>query len=160
MAVVRLGPTERPTRVVTWPDEVEAWSARGRADRGGAGRRQARPARCDLGGPTTGYDTSRPGAQLLRDIADQAAVAFRNVGLEVELAAHVVLLDEQTDKLAASRRRLISAGDAERRRLESAISREVLPTLTDLRCHARPDPGRTGARGVPMSGLSTLPTGP
>ena len=71
--------------------------------------------------------------KLLRDIADQAAVAFRNVGLEVELAAHVVLLDEQTDELAASRRRLISAGDAERRRLESAISREVLPTLTELR---------------------------
>ena len=71
--------------------------------------------------------------KLLRDIADQAAVAFRNVGLEVELAAQVVLLDEQTEALAASRRRLISAGDAERRRLESAISREVLPTLTDLR---------------------------
>ena len=133
MAVVRLGPTERPTRVVTWPDESEAWSAPAGpsvevpvADQAG-----------DLGAisvaPPPGMTLRAQELRLLRDIADQAAVAFRNLGLEIELAAHVVLLDEQTDELAASRRRLISAGDAERRRLESAISREVLPTLTDLR---------------------------
>ena len=58
MAVVRLGPTERPTRVVTWPDESEAWSAPAGpivevpvADKLG-------PARCDLGGATTRYDAS------------------------------------------------------------------------------------------------------
>ena len=133
MAVVRLGPAERPTRVVVWPDEFEAWSAPAGpsvevsvADQAG-----------DLGAisvaPPPGLSLRAQDLRLLRDIADQAAVAFRNLGLEIELAAHVVLLDEQTDKLAASRRRLISAADAERRRLESAISREVLPTLTDLR---------------------------
>ncbi len=133
MAVVRLGPAERPTRVVIWPDEFEAWSAPAGpfvevsvADQTG-----------DLGAisvaPPPGLSLRAQELRLLRDIADQAAVAFRNLGLEIELAAHVVLLDEQTDQLAASRRRLISAADAERRRLESAISREVLPTLTDLR---------------------------
>ena len=60
MAVVRLGPTERPTRVVTWPDESEAWSAPAGpivevpvADKLGAPRR-------DLGGAATGYDASPP----------------------------------------------------------------------------------------------------
>ena len=60
MAVVRLGPTERPTRVVTWPDESEAWSAASRADRGGAGGRQARAPGRDLGGAAARYDASPP----------------------------------------------------------------------------------------------------
>ena len=133
MAVVRLGPAERPTRVVTWPDESEAWSA----PAGPFVEVSVTDQTGDLGAisvaPPPGLSLRAQELRLLRDIADQAAVAFRNLGLEIELAAHVVLLDEQTDKLAASRRRLISAADAERRRLESAISREVLPTLTDLR---------------------------
>ena len=75
----------------------------------------------------------RPHEQkLLEDIAEQAALAFRNVRLQAELAAHVALLDKQTDQLAASRRRLFEAGDAERRRLEAAIAREVMPTLQSL----------------------------
>ncbi len=60
--------------------------------------------------------------RLMRDIAEQAAVAFRNVRLEAALAAHVEELDHQTDELAASRGRLIRASDSERHRLELAIS--------------------------------------
>ena len=71
--------------------------------------------------------------RMLEDIADQAAVAFRNVRLQVELAAQVERLDERTHALAASRRRLIDAADTERRRLESALAREVLPTMDSLR---------------------------
>jgi len=70
--------------------------------------------------------------QLLHDISEQAALALRNARLEAELAAHVADLDRRTDELRASRRRLIEAGDAERRRLESAISRQVLPSLLEL----------------------------
>ncbi|MDX6231673.1 MAG: hypothetical protein QOH68_632 [Nocardioidaceae bacterium] len=71
--------------------------------------------------------------RLMRDIAEQAAVAFRNVRLEAALAAHVEELDRQTDELAASRSRLIRASDSERHRLEVAIADEVLSRLGDLR---------------------------
>ncbi|MET1038665.1 MAG: hypothetical protein ABW075_10335 [Aeromicrobium sp.] len=80
--------------------------------------------------------------RLLQDIAEQAGVAFRNIGLEAALAAHVRQLDEQTVELAASRARLIEASDAERLRLEAAIAREVLTRLRDLRAElagASPD---------------------
>ncbi len=67
--------------------------------------------------------------RLLHALADQAAVAFRNVALEAELATHVTTLDRTTQELARSRARLVEADDAVRRDLESAISREVLPHL-------------------------------
>jgi signal transduction histidine kinase len=70
--------------------------------------------------------------QLLADLADQTAIAFRNARMEAELAAHVRVLDAHNEELEASRRRLIEAGDAERRRLEAAIARDVLPSLADL----------------------------
>ena len=75
----------------------------------------------------------RPHEQrLLTDLADQTAIAFRNARMEAELASHVEELDHQTEELGASYRRLVEAGDAERRRLEAAISRDVLPQLTGL----------------------------
>ena len=75
----------------------------------------------------------RPQELLLLDgLAEQAALAFRNARLQAELAAHVTMLDERTAQLAASRRRLFETGDAERRRLEAAIAREVMPTLERL----------------------------
>ncbi|MFC5263452.1 hypothetical protein ACFPJ1_15170 [Kribbella qitaiheensis] len=67
--------------------------------------------------------------QLLRDLADQTALAFRNAAMEAELAEHVAALDRTTEALAESRRRIIAADDAARRRLESAISRDVLSHL-------------------------------
>ena len=86
--------------------------------------------------------------RLLRDIAEQAAVAFRNVRLEAALAAHVEQLDHQTDELAASRTRLIRASDSERHRLELAISHEVLSRLRELRdsLAGLPDSGPTPER--------------
>jgi GAF domain-containing protein len=71
--------------------------------------------------------------RLLDDIADQAAVAFRNLRLQVELTARVEQLDRRTRELTRSRNRLIGAADTERRRLESAVAREVLPAMTRLR---------------------------
>src|SRR4051794_40490282 len=69
---------------------------------------------------------------LLTDLADQAAVAFRNARLSAELSYRVAELDEQSRALVESRHRLITAGDAERSRLERAVTREVAPHLADL----------------------------
>jgi len=93
--------------------------------------------------------------QLLADLADQTAIAFRNARMEAELAAHVRVLDARNEELEASRRRLIEAGDAERRRLEAAIAREVLPSLADL-------PGALGdvraslSSGAPAENIDVL----
>ena len=71
--------------------------------------------------------------RLLSDIAEQAALALRNVRLELELAARVRQLDRHTRELTASRNRIIGAVDTERRRLESSIAVRVLPTMVRLR---------------------------
>ena len=69
---------------------------------------------------------------LLRDLVDSSVVAFRNARSSAELAARVTALDRSTRELAESRRRLVDAGDAERRRLERALSAEVFPHLAAL----------------------------
>ena len=71
-------------------------------------------------------------ARLLRDLADQAAIAFRNARLSADLAHQVEALDRRTFDLVESRRRLITAGDLERSRLERSIAREVVPHLEPL----------------------------
>jgi signal transduction histidine kinase len=69
---------------------------------------------------------------LLTAIADQAAIAFRNAQLSAELAGRVEQLRAQTLDLVESRRRLITVGDSERRRLERAIATDVVPHLEPL----------------------------
>jgi hypothetical protein len=78
-------------------------------------------------------------ARLLHALADQAEVAFRNVSLEAELAAHVAALDRTTSELARSRARIVDADDAVRRTLESAISRDVIPHLVTVADGLRAD---------------------
>jgi signal transduction histidine kinase len=70
--------------------------------------------------------------RLLADLADQAGMAFRGARLTAELSGEVARLGRQTDELDQSRRRLITAADAERSRLERAIAREVLLHLQPL----------------------------
>src|SRR3954454_2020130 len=86
---------------------------------------------------------------LLRSLADQAVIAFRNARLSAELAHRVDELDQQASALEESRRRLISAGDAERSRLELAITKDVAPHLEVLPQRldrlARRDPGAVTA---------------
>jgi signal transduction histidine kinase len=75
----------------------------------------------------------RPREQrLLGDLADQAGMAFRSARLTAELSGEVEQLGRRTLELSESRRRLISAGDAERSRLERAIARQVGLHLTPL----------------------------
>ena len=70
--------------------------------------------------------------RMLRALADQASVAFRNVALEAQLSGHVAELDRTTRELAGSRARVIEADDAVRRALEGAISRDVLTHLVGV----------------------------
>jgi signal transduction histidine kinase len=70
--------------------------------------------------------------RLLADLADQAGLAFRNARLTAELAGQVRQLGLRNRELAESRRRLITAGDAERSRLERSIARQVVPHLVPL----------------------------
>jgi hypothetical protein len=120
-----------PDRMATWPPATgsEGWQTGSvevpvtdRDDKLGAIAVQM-PA----GRALRGRDT-----KLLLDLADQAAIAFRNAGLSTELAGRVEELRLGTRELVESRRRLITAGDAERRRLERAIARDVVPHLEPL----------------------------
>lgn len=70
--------------------------------------------------------------QLLADLADQAAMAFRNAKMTTELSVEVERLSAHTQELDRSRARLITAGDAERSRVERAIARQVIPHLAPL----------------------------
>jgi len=89
-----------------------------------------------LGSITVEMPSGRPlrarARRLLADLADQAGIAFRNAQLAAELSAQVEQLGHRSDDLADSRRRLISAGDSERSRLERAIARQVVQQLDPL----------------------------
>jgi signal transduction histidine kinase len=89
-------------------------------------------------------------ARRLEALADQAAVGFRNIALEAQLAGHVAELDRTTREIADARVRIIEADDAVRRHLEAAISRDVLPHLVAVADELddvsdRPDTGRIDA---------------
>jgi len=90
--------------------------------------------------------------RLLADLADQAGMAFRNAQLSAELSAEVEQLSLHTHELDQSRARLISAGDAERSRVERAIARQVIPHLAPLpeRLHqlSQSDPDGPTAQGT------------
>ena len=95
--------------------------------------------------------------RLLSDIAEQAALALRNVRLELELGERVRQLDRRTRELAASRNRIMGAVDTERRRLESSIAGRVLPTMVRLRAEvARTATG--GATAERIEGCLVLAT--
>jgi signal transduction histidine kinase len=59
--------------------------------------------------------------QLLADLASQAGLAMRNVRLTVELQARLAQISAQAEDLKLSRQRIVTARDAEQRRLERQI---------------------------------------
>jgi hypothetical protein len=71
-------------------------------------------------------------SSLAERLLRQSAVALRNLRLESELAAQVAELDRRTSALAASRIRIVEAGDAEKARFSTTLSRRVLPHLAPL----------------------------
>ena len=119
------------------PDQVAAWPPFGADD--AAGSRVAIPVVDHgerLGSITVEMQAGQPlrsrDQRLLADLADQAGMAFRNAQLTAELSAQVEQLSQHTHELDQSRARLISAGDAERSRVERAIARQVIPHLAPL----------------------------
>ena len=83
-------------------------SGTGRSARSGSASRAAEPL-------TAAED------KLLDDLASQASVVVRNVGLTSDLQERVEELSLRADELRASRARIVAAHDAERRRLERNI---------------------------------------
>ncbi len=81
---------------------------------------------------SAGHPLRHRDLRLLADLADQAGMAFRNARLTVELSGQVDQLARRSRELTESRARLITAGDAERSRLERAIARQVLLHLTPI----------------------------
>jgi signal transduction histidine kinase len=130
------------------PDEVASWPADGGVVVGGERveipvvDRDARLGGIEVTMPP-GHALRPVGRRLLVHLAEQAALAFRSARLSAELSGEVERLAARTRDLDASRRRLISAGDAERSRLERAIERQVAPYLTPLPAELR----RLSARG-------------
>jgi signal transduction histidine kinase len=96
--------------------------------------------------------------RLLADLADQAAMAFRNAQLTAELSAQVAQLRVHTHELDQSRARLISAGDAERSRVERAIARQVIPHLAPLpdKLHRLSQSGSDGSAALDRAQLAPL----
>ena len=147
-----------PTSVATWPPDARAGRRRG-AGRGAGRRPRGTPGRIEVTMPP-GHALRPLEKRLLADLAEQAALAFRSARLAAELSGEVERLARRTDDLAESRRRLISAGDAERSRLERAIDRQVAPHLAPLpdQLHGLSVAGRptpTGDAGE-LAGIAAL----
>jgi signal transduction histidine kinase len=97
-----------------------------------------------------------PEDKLLRDLASQAGLVLRNVGLTVDLQARVEQLDERAAELRASRARIVEAHDAERRRLERNIHDGAQQHLVALAVKLRL--ARSVAQRDPEEGAVTLRT--
>jgi signal transduction histidine kinase len=128
-----------PVRVARWTSPSDAAPTRG-PQTGPAGRSGATCLRLpvsDMGEQIGNIEVVMPPGRalrtfertLLRDVAAQAGVAFRNALLEAELAARVTEGEQRSADLAASRRRLVGVEDEARERLAAAISRSVVPHL-------------------------------
>jgi signal transduction histidine kinase len=113
-----LGAADALHVAASWPSEAEAIEEADRVvpiryqDRGLGEIRIRKPAADPL---TSAED------KLLDDLASQASVVVRNVGMTSDLQERVDELSLRADELRASRARIVAANDAERRRLERNI---------------------------------------
>jgi signal transduction histidine kinase len=106
--------------------------------------------------------------RLLYDFASQAGLALRNVRLTAELASSLEAISAQATEIRASRRRIVDAQDAERRRVERDIhdgaQQYLVALMVQLRVARRlatKDPPRAEAivedlQGVVHEALDTL----
>lgn len=86
-------------------------------------------------GPRRG-DRLRPAdIELLELLGREAALRLRNLLLEDQLRARLAELQHQADELADSRQRLVTAQDAERRRIERNLHDGVQQQLVSLAVH-------------------------
>jgi signal transduction histidine kinase len=74
--------------------------------------------------------------RLLQHLAGQAATAVRNLHLAAELTTRLAVIRRQADDLAASRTRIVTAQDAERRRIQrdlhDGVQQEIVVLAADL----------------------------
>jgi len=112
-------------------------------------------------GVRPGDPVSAVAATLLDDLASQAGLVLRTVRLAAELAARLDELKTTAAELRASRRRIVDAQDAERRRLERDIHDGAQQHLVALavkvrmaRTLAERDPGRTREAIVDLRALT------
>jgi signal transduction histidine kinase len=152
---VRIGEAEHAVR---WPADVPApaeW------DRSLEVRHQGAP----VGGIDVAKEANDPltaaEGRLLEDLAAQAGLALHNVRLTDDLALRTRELAEQTDRLTASRQRLVAARDEQRRRLEREISAGPAAELGRIRDEldrvagmADGDPGGAAGRLETLLGRS------
>jgi signal transduction histidine kinase len=101
--------------------------------------------------------------ELLGTIARQAALGIHNGRLAAELSARLDEIRRQAAELTESRKRIVRAQDAERRRIErnihDGVQQELVALVANLRLArnqlrrdpglARRHPGRSAARGWP-----------
>jgi signal transduction histidine kinase len=133
------GPTERGTACVDIPIDAQG-------DRLG----------CISVTMPAGHALRPANQRLLTDLAHQAGLAFRNARLTAELSGQVEQLDRNARELTKSRRRLITAGDAERSRLEQAIAGQVLLLLSPLPNRLRQLSRRNDETGLDVASLEPL----
>jgi signal transduction histidine kinase len=74
----------------------------------------------------------RPQRRLLDELAGRTALALRGARLAAELAAREEALLRANAELASSRRRLVTAGNAERERVAAAIDERVTTPMRPL----------------------------
>jgi signal transduction histidine kinase len=83
-------------------------------------------------GPKEDGELTEEDRRLLENLARQAALAIRNARLASDLSVSLAEIRVQAEELRASRKRLVSAGDAERRRIERNIHDGVQQELVAL----------------------------
>jgi signal transduction histidine kinase len=127
-----LGSGADAVRVSAWPDDAGAGAAVGQhlaAPDGALGQTDPHEESFDVGykgsllgtlrlAIPAGEDFDPSERALIDSLAAHAGVVVHNAGLNRELAQHVAVLAEQVEELRAARRRLVTAQDLERRRLE------------------------------------------
>jgi signal transduction histidine kinase len=88
-------------------------------------------------GPKDEGELSEADRGLLETLARQAALAIHNARLASELSVSLGEIRVQAEELRASRKRLVSAGDAERRRIErnihDGVQQELVALIANLR---------------------------
>lgn len=116
-------------RVVTWPEGAEIGPSTFALPVTHAGRQVGEIA---IVKPTN--EPLRPAERaLLEDLAGHAGLALHNVRLTADLQGKATELAAQADELRRSRERLVSARDAQRRRLERELRQGVGADLGAIR---------------------------
>jgi hypothetical protein len=110
-----------------------------------------------------GWALTPPDRNLLADLAAEAGLAFRNLRLTAELRRQLERLSATAAELAASRRRLVTAQDEERRRLGRDLRRGPQRRLDGIAGQLGPaedalaeDPARAAALLSGLTGEANL----